>query len=220
MQFVHENLILRLGVPEIRDGMAYARMALFLRLARFAHAQGHPYWGYRFTAWALHYLEDISQPYHARATPHAGLLYYLKFLFSGEKTRMKREATRIVHNRHYLYEDYAEVALESDARLKDALSSPADDVRSDDDYTLFMQVAFDASAHASAIDQDVSRAFGPRFDDPSYDYENDPTFRIREAMLAMRRDVAEQLLNHSARRLIVTGQATRTLLRLSRGGAY
>ncbi len=46
-------------------GEAPQRCSLFFSLAREAFASGHPYWGARFLAWSLHYLEDLGQPFHA-----------------------------------------------------------------------------------------------------------------------------------------------------------
>ena len=50
-------------------GLAPERAALFIDLARKARAAGHLYWAVRFVANALHYLEDVAQPFHAAQTP-------------------------------------------------------------------------------------------------------------------------------------------------------
>ena len=78
-QFAHESWILQKLAPEVAEGMAVERLELMKRLAQLAFHSQHPYWGYRFTAWGIHYIQDLSQPYHSKAVPHAGLLFYLKF---------------------------------------------------------------------------------------------------------------------------------------------
>jgi hypothetical protein len=40
------------------------RLELFLSLSRLAFAVGEEYWGYRFLAVALHYVQDLTQPFH------------------------------------------------------------------------------------------------------------------------------------------------------------
>lgn len=43
------------------------RMQLFYELALVAFSVGEPYWGYRFLGNSLHFLQDITQPYHSKA---------------------------------------------------------------------------------------------------------------------------------------------------------
>ncbi|MCE9500467.1 MAG: hypothetical protein K8R21_08215 [Leptospira sp.] len=58
MQFLHENIIVRTFAPEIaKGGMMLDRIELFKRLADLAIKTNHPYWAYRFTAWATHYIQ-------------------------------------------------------------------------------------------------------------------------------------------------------------------
>lgn len=57
-------------------GLAPERAELFFSLSRQAFAEGHPYWGGRFLAWSLHYLQDLTQPFHAVQLPAFELLRY------------------------------------------------------------------------------------------------------------------------------------------------
>lgn len=56
-------------------GQAPERSRLFSDLSQSAFRLGHPYWGARFLAWSLHYLQDVSQPYHAVQLPSLELIY-------------------------------------------------------------------------------------------------------------------------------------------------
>jgi hypothetical protein len=56
-------------IPMHPLGEAPVRAALFFDLARDLFQRGQPYWGFRFTAWAVHLTEDLFQPFHARQTP-------------------------------------------------------------------------------------------------------------------------------------------------------
>lgn len=57
-------------------GLADERAELFFKLSRQAFAEGHPYWGARFLAWSLHYVEDLTQPFHSVQLPAFEMLRY------------------------------------------------------------------------------------------------------------------------------------------------
>jgi hypothetical protein len=63
-------------IPPRPLGEAPRRAKLFLILSRAFFEAGHPYWGVRFLAWTLHYLEDLYQPYHSRQTPTKRLVRF------------------------------------------------------------------------------------------------------------------------------------------------
>lgn len=50
----------------LRVGDAHGRAAEFYRLTKLAFGQGDTYWGFRFLARSLHYLQDMGQPLHTR----------------------------------------------------------------------------------------------------------------------------------------------------------
>lgn len=50
------------------------RMQLFYELALIAFESGHDYWGYRFLGNAVHYIEDMSQPYHTQLIINSDML--------------------------------------------------------------------------------------------------------------------------------------------------
>lgn len=62
----------------LRVGEAPERAAAFYRLSKAAFAKGDAYWGFRFLARALHYMQDMGQPLHTkpfrlREVMHTGL---------------------------------------------------------------------------------------------------------------------------------------------------
>jgi hypothetical protein len=59
------------------------RVRLFLNLSRAAFGLGEPYWGYRFMASALHYMQDITQPFHIRLLPDSGFIDSLRLARAG-----------------------------------------------------------------------------------------------------------------------------------------
>ncbi len=223
IQYLHENWIVRSFAPEITEGMVFERIALFDRLARAALKTGHRYWAFRFAAWALHYIEDAGQPYHARAVPFGDWNYYLKFIFSIDKATIKKETTQLVKNRHYAYEDFVAFGLQrsylEDRPLFSELSRSLwqgeaiyTDVRTLSE--ILNRVTSRAALHAPSIDRAVTVAFGSRrTEDPTYDLETDGTYRVDAAVDAMNSDVTRILLEETKRDFENTGRGARTLLR-------
>ena len=69
MGFYHESKIIYMAAPNYQKTLSEQRAHLYHSLARLAVQTGHPYWGYRFAGWGLHYLQDITMPYHSTLMP-------------------------------------------------------------------------------------------------------------------------------------------------------
>ncbi len=50
----------------LRVGDAHGRAEHFYRMSKLAFGKGDSYWGFRFLARSLHYVEDMGQPLHTR----------------------------------------------------------------------------------------------------------------------------------------------------------
>ncbi len=89
-------------------GLAPERAALFIDLSRKARAAGHLYWSARFVANALHYLEDVAQPFHASQTPTKRVL--LMPLFDRDHgngtTNYVLQVQNIIAYYHFAFEKY------------------------------------------------------------------------------------------------------------------
>ena len=81
----------------LKAGVAPQRTNHFFEMSKIAFKKGDDYWGFRFAARAIHYLEDLSQPYHTYPAP-LGVL--VKKFFNIKKL------TVLVTNAHYGYEDF------------------------------------------------------------------------------------------------------------------
>ena len=81
----------------LKAGDAPKRANHFFEMSKSAFGKGDNYWGFRFAARAIHYLEDISQPYHTYPAP-------LDVLF--KKFFNVKKLTVLVTNAHYGYEDF------------------------------------------------------------------------------------------------------------------
>ncbi len=67
--YYHEDAIVFAAGPFLTRTYPEWRAYQYFGLARFAFEHGHPYWGYRFMGWGLHYIQDLTQPYHAKVLP-------------------------------------------------------------------------------------------------------------------------------------------------------
>ncbi|MDN3639382.1 hypothetical protein QWY82_11255 [Simiduia curdlanivorans] len=72
MGYFHESAIIFTLGSFLKNTFADWRAYQFFSLAQFAFEAGHPYWGYRFMGWGLHYVQDLTQPYHATVLPGSG----------------------------------------------------------------------------------------------------------------------------------------------------
>jgi hypothetical protein len=69
MGFYHESSIVYMAAPFLKKAFPEQRAHMFHSLAKLALQTGHPYWGYRFAGWGLHYLQDMTMPYHTTSMP-------------------------------------------------------------------------------------------------------------------------------------------------------
>lgn len=106
--YFHEAAIVYKAAPFLRRTYAEYRIHLWQALAVHALRSGHPYWGWRFAGWALHYIQDLTQPYHTRVLPGvsvAGMLWINTLDLAGLHRR-KEDAIAFVTNRHLALENY------------------------------------------------------------------------------------------------------------------
>lgn len=108
MGFYYEAGIIYTLAPNFKRTYPEIRIHQFTRLAEFAFSKGHDYWGYRFMGWAMHYLEDLTQPYHSKLSPGvstAGALWVEFKSIIGFKEG-KKELLERLSDRHTAIENY------------------------------------------------------------------------------------------------------------------
>ncbi|BBH52540.1 hypothetical protein [Fluviispira sanaruensis] len=111
MGFYHNSALIYKAAPFLTKTYAEHRFYLFKELAKYAFHKGHPYWGYRFLGWSLHYAQDLSQPFHVTPLPGFSssdliafnILDALEGIFN-RSHRRKNDAINIISNRHLIYE--------------------------------------------------------------------------------------------------------------------
>ncbi len=104
MCFIGDGHILGLFAKKIKISFMEERVRLFMALSRIAFNHNAPYWGWRFAAWAIHYLQDLTQPYHARLFPAPLALFIKRFLKDPDPGAFIQRNSNILTNRHHLVE--------------------------------------------------------------------------------------------------------------------
>lgn len=95
-------------------GQSLDRIELLANEARERLRKGDTIWGLRILGWTLHYLQDLTQPFHAVQFPSLKMIPLESLLvWPPEKIfpNFVSETTRVVTNYHWAYEGYARHAL-------------------------------------------------------------------------------------------------------------
>jgi len=182
MGFYHESPIIYLAAGFLKRTYPEYRIHLWQSLAVHALRSGHSYWGWRFAGWALHYLQDLTQPYHARVLPGVGVprMLWINSVDLLGYHDSKNHAITLVSNRHLALENYQYHRMKS-AYLQpdpdDPLMLACRDTTKDQAYVSFGDgaprqiIAREAHAAADRADLSVGQGFpGKYIADPGYDF--------------------------------------------------
>jgi hypothetical protein len=122
----HESTIAYKAAPFLLRTFPEYRIHMWRSLAAYARSTGHPYWGWRFAGWALHYIQDLTQPYHARVLPGVGLasMLWINTLDLAGIHGPKSRAITFVTNRHLALENY-QLRWLRDAHMRHATDDAA-----------------------------------------------------------------------------------------------
>jgi hypothetical protein len=120
MGFYHEDRVIYLAAPFVKKTLPLLRVQQYSTLATLAFRSGHAYWGWRFSGLALHYVQDLTQPYHASLSPgNASVkLIGINLLAMAGFPRLKDEMIVLLSNRHLALEKYQNQLLFNAAQSK------------------------------------------------------------------------------------------------------
>ena len=173
MGFYHLDWLARVAQPDLQRTYPLWRIALFGELADVAFRTGHPYWGWRFLGWGLHYVGDLTQPYHAVPLPGVSTLQALWSVLQGKTSEM----VQLVSNRHGVIESYQyqrlKAALAAEEWSAPLLRAVAEQGNTEPlEYTSFVMDLTRASvAAASEFDAVIATHVSPRFvSDPNFEW--------------------------------------------------
>ena len=191
MAFLHENPLLTRIIPDLRISFSGQRARLFLELARFAMKTGAPYWGWRFAAWTAHYLQDLTQPYHARALPFS-LTRILWGVVRRLVSRLSAPPSKnFLVNRHHIFEALANYMINETVKNRSSYACVSA-LETGGDYTgcELDQVIRGSSKVAAGLALDLNRTFERALDDSRID---DPGYSVLEEDYPIEEKIAEAL---------------------------
>ncbi len=115
MGFYHESWIVFAAASFLKRTFVEYRINLYQTLAQYAFSAGQDYWGYRFMGWAMHYIGDLSMPYHSSVLPGVSTLKMLwinlKAMLGWPKSR--DNAVQLVSNQHTVLEQFQWMVLKN-----------------------------------------------------------------------------------------------------------
>ncbi len=181
MGFFHEDRLIYWAAPFLKKTFPLWRVHQYSGLAVLAWRTGHPYWGWRFAGLALHYVQDLTQPYHASVSPGDSTLQLIgtNALAMVGLPRKKNELVVLLSNRHLALEKYQTqllvyaAAQHKDTPVVQALRNPQRDASYppwSDAYTRDV-VAAQAHDFGAALSDTLVATLPARYvSDPSFDF--------------------------------------------------
>jgi len=200
MGFYHEAGIINLAAGFISRTLPEYRIHLYQTLAKFAFERGHDYWGFRFMGWAMHYLGDLTQPYHSTVFPgkSAGGMLWINMKSAAGFKSSYDEAVERLGDRHTAIEHYQYSAMEK-AIIKNPSSpllSSYKILENDSKFPAYDElyprsvIAKESNERANTLDElidksaEVMKFKSPDYDPPDFK-EDDSTKAIDKFLLEM-----------------------------------
>lgn len=212
--YFESNLIYKMA-PFIQRTYPEYRIHQYLTLSQYAFSTGHSYWGYRFLGWALHYAQDLTQPYHSTLSPNHStlkLLYVSALKLIGIRTP-EQHLVQLLTNRHSSLENYVYYYLNNLFEKKDKSNSTLlaiADMDNDNNYPAYSDdyprevIARESNQFGTKIDEVIQTVFPKKYvvDENYIFYETERSVNIfnvikeREDLEALNGNLNE-LLRHA-----------------------
>lgn len=181
MGFFHEPAILYTAAAFISRTYPLLRVHQYAGLAKLAFETGHPYWGWRFTGLGMHYLQDLTQPYHASLSPgnSAARLIGINVMAMVGMPQRKNDMIVLLSNRHLSLERYESTLVRRNAaqRKTGDIEVALHDTSSDASYPAWSPnyvkdvVSLEAYNAAPNLDRAIVDAMPAQLvSDPSFDF--------------------------------------------------
>ncbi len=170
MGFYHESWLVFAAAPFLKRTYVEYRIHLFKTLSKYAFDVGQDYWGWRFMGWTMHYLNDMSMPYHTTVMPAKrplGMIWInLKAMLGFP--RSIDNAVQLLSNRHTVYEQFqwkvlrqAHLSGDAEHPFLAALANPLEMVPYDNEFP--REVAARESNRAARRNDRLLRRYVPAY---------------------------------------------------------
>jgi hypothetical protein len=222
MAFFHELPLLNLLFPRVKKTFLDVRSGTFLALARLALDSHVDFWAWRFAAWAAHYLQDLTQPYHANFLPFPLWALLGRFLINPRPSSFVDKNKNLLMNRHILCEAVVHLWLNEAVKKCDphpfliALKGQGDSAEG-----TLNDVVRESAKIAAEKGFDVNRGLerilnDPLLDDPSYFVFGGPPYPLEQRLAdasAHRPQAIREWTELLSACLVQTGRVTRYMVR-------
>lgn len=186
-------------VPFHAIGKAPDRFETMANKAKEMVKSGNLIWGTRITAWAMHYIQDLAQPFHSAQLPSLRMVPWYELLAwppSQGWNELQKQTTRVITNLHWAYEGYVQnlVMQKEDSVFTECLSNPEKyaNLKFDSEHTpiskLPLAISKASMALAAELGSSEMRFFGPLLVQRGVDYTKN-THMIDFADFAVRPDL-------------------------------
>lgn len=161
-------------VPTRALGQAPERARIFAERARAAMRADDPFWSARLAAWSMHFVQDLSQPFHSAQIPHLAMGGWEALLGDGFNG-LVRATTHHISNYHYAYEGYVLHRLKSGGAsdLASCLDRADEIAKWDAAITEPKAIALEVSRRSIGLARELGTAemafFGPDLKKPERD---------------------------------------------------
>ena len=194
MGFFHESPIIYKAAGFLRRTLPEYRIHLYQTLSKHAFNTGHTYWGWRFAGWALHYVQDLTQPYHTSVLPGVSVpqMLWINALDMVGAHGSKRNIITLVSNRHAALENYQYYRMRTAYLRKDMEDALLRATREDFISTslpysfgqIRQSISFQSHALADQTDAMLERVLPAKYiSDPNYVLgETEPDLNILKVM--------------------------------------
>ncbi len=197
MGFFHEDRILYMAAPFLKRTFPLLRSYQYWSLSALAFRTGHAYWGWRFAGLSLHYLQDLTQPYHASLAPGNSTFKLLgaNILAMAGMSGKKDDMVVLLSNRHLAVEKYQKELLQNaashkqDTPIEKALHNVDKDHTYPDWSDRYVRdvVSLQAAAYGPQLAQILVDSVPELFvSDPTFD------FGVKEAGISMVNELAKR----------------------------
>ncbi len=197
MGFFHQDWLIYKAAPFIRRTLPLLRIHQYSTLSTLAFRTGHHYWGWRFAGLALHYVQDLTQPYHADLAPGDSTFRMISanLLAMAGLPRQKDDLIVLLSNRHLALEKYQNQTLLNAARAKQdtAMDQALRNAAKDSTYPAWTDlyardvVAREAHAAGGRAAATIVASMPPGFvSDPAFD------FGVKEAEIDLVAEIAKR----------------------------
>ena len=181
MGFFHEPTVIYLAAPFLKRTYPLLRVHQYTRLARLAFDTGHPYWGWRFTGLAMHYVQDLTQPYHASVSPGNGAvkLIGINALAMAGLPKWKNDMIVLLSNRHLALDKYESALIRGAAKahIPGPIGASLHDTSADASYPAWSEryvhdvVSKEAYHAGAATDRTLVGTLPARYvSEPAFDF--------------------------------------------------